>query len=40
MVEPGVKPPTGNAGQVTDAILLSDTVTGVLIVVLPVFVTL
>ena len=34
---PGARPP---AGQVTLAILLSDTVTGEAIVVLPVFVTL
>jgi hypothetical protein len=36
---PGANPPAGSAGHVTDAILLSVTVTGCVIVVLPVFVT-
>ena len=36
----GSNPPTGNAGQLTLAILLSDTVIAVVSVTLPVFVTL
>ena len=34
---PGVKPPAGKAGQVTEAILISLTVIAVVGVVLPVF---
>lgn len=40
MKAPGTKPPPGKAGQLTDAILLSETVIALVSVVLPLFVTL